>query len=246
MKENKYDDPEFFDAYARMDRSERGLEAAGEWPALRRLLPDLRGRVVLDLGCGYGWHCRYALESGATSVTGVDISERMIARAKELTKDSRIEYRICALEDFDSEGKSFDIVLSSLTLHYVESFFPMASKVFGCLRSGGTFVFSVEHPIFTSSGKQDWEYTSTGLRQHWPLDRYFDEGARSTDFLGSKVTKYHRTLSTYVTDILNCGFRMEALVEPVPTENALRENPDWIDELRRPMMLLLSAVKEAG
>ena len=82
MKENKYDDPEFFDAYARMDRSERGLEAAGEWPALRRLLPDLRGRVVLDLGCGYGWHCRYALESGATSVTGVDISERMIARAE--------------------------------------------------------------------------------------------------------------------------------------------------------------------
>ena len=62
MKENKYDDERFFELYSRMDRSRGGLDAAGEWHELRKLLPDFRGKRVLDLGCGYGWHCQYALE----------------------------------------------------------------------------------------------------------------------------------------------------------------------------------------
>ena len=57
MKENAYDNDSFFEKYSRMTRSEKGLEGAGEWPALKRLLPDFRGKRVLDMGCGYGWHC---------------------------------------------------------------------------------------------------------------------------------------------------------------------------------------------
>ena len=60
MKENKYDDSVFFEQYSHMPRSEQGLSAAGEWPALKALLPELAGKRVLDLGCGFGWHCRYA------------------------------------------------------------------------------------------------------------------------------------------------------------------------------------------
>mgnify|MGYP002317630958 CR=1 FL=1 len=73
MKENKYDDPIFFDKYSRMPRSKEGLDAAGEWHVLRRMLPPFEGKRVLDLGCGFGWHCRYAAEQGATSVVGVDL-----------------------------------------------------------------------------------------------------------------------------------------------------------------------------
>ena len=78
MKENRYDDPIFFEKYSHMPRSEHGLEAAGEWEALQTLLPDFAHKRVLDLGCGYGWHCAYALEHGAAAVTGVDISEKML------------------------------------------------------------------------------------------------------------------------------------------------------------------------
>ena len=75
MKENKYDDPVFFEKYSHMARSEQGLAGAGEWDTLKRMLPALKGRRVLDLGCGYGWHCIYAAEHGAQ----LHITERSMA-----------------------------------------------------------------------------------------------------------------------------------------------------------------------
>lgn len=54
MKENRYDDPVFFEKYSQIDRSRKGLEGAGEWRELKALLPDFAGKEVLDLGCGYG------------------------------------------------------------------------------------------------------------------------------------------------------------------------------------------------
>src|SRR5256885_16790693 len=129
MKQNKYDDPGFFAKYSQMPRSIGGLDAAGEWPALRALLPNLRGKNVLDLGCGFGWHCRYAREQQARWVVGVDISEKMIAQARESTNDPAIEYRRLAIEDIDFPIGTFDVVLSSLALHYVEHFDVVCRKV---------------------------------------------------------------------------------------------------------------------
>ena len=80
---NLYDNQDFFDAYAQMHRSQHGLEGAGEWHQLQPLFPELRGKTVLDLGCGYGWHCKYAAEQGAKSVLGIDQSEKMIAEAEK-------------------------------------------------------------------------------------------------------------------------------------------------------------------
>ena len=92
MKENKYDDPTFFDKYSRMPRSKEGLAAAGEWHVLRRMLPSFEGKRVLDLGCGFGWHCRYAADHGAAAVIGVDLSEKMLEKARADTFDGRIHY----------------------------------------------------------------------------------------------------------------------------------------------------------
>ena len=85
MKENKYDDEVFFEKYSQMDRSKEGLAGAGEWETLKELLPDFTGKRMLDLGCGYGWHCIYAMEHGAASAVGIDISRKMleVARGKD-------------------------------------------------------------------------------------------------------------------------------------------------------------------
>lgn len=244
MKENKYDDPAFFQAYRRFPRSVEGLSAAGEWPQLQRLLPPLAGKRVLDIGCGYGWHCRYAAEQGAASVLGVDISQKMLAEARSQTTSPAIQYQCLPIEDLAFPPDCFDLVLSSLAFHYTPAFSQACQAVAQCLAPGGDFIFSVEHPIFTASGPQAWAFDSQGQPAHWPVDRYFSQGHREAVFLGQPITKYHRTLEGYISPLLAAGFRLTALVEPQPSEALLQAHPDMRQELRRPMMLLIAAQKE--
>ncbi len=245
MRENKYDDPSFFKSYSQMARSTEGLEAAGEWPAFQKLLPGLKNKKVLDLGCGYGWHCRYMREEGASYVLGVDLSEKMLERARANTKGiSAIEYRQGAIEEMDFAPGSFAVVISSLALHYVENFGPVCHSIYNTLVPGGTFIFSVEHPIFTANARQDWYYSEEGTRLHWPVDHYLEEGRRETKFLGHQVVKYHRSVASYVNTVIDAGFRLRKLLEPGPLSEMLEAHPDWRDETRRPMFLLIAAVKQ--
>ena len=94
MTQNVYDDEKFFEAYGRLPRSIQGLDGAPEWPALRALLPPLDGRRVLDLGCGFGWFCRWAREHGAAHVLGVDVSERIRALVQDPETVSRNARRV--------------------------------------------------------------------------------------------------------------------------------------------------------
>lgn len=243
MKENKYDDPVFFEKYSQMSRSRQGLDGAGEWKTLQTLLPDFTGKRVLDLGCGYGWHCIYAMEHGAASATGIDISEKMLAVAREKTKFPQVSYACMPIEDIHFPADSFDVVISSLAFHYIRSFEEVAAKVNACLVRDGMFVFSVEHPVFTAYGSQDWFYDADGQILHFPVDRYFYEGERKAVFLGETVTKYHKTLTTYLNGLLTKGFELLHVVEPQPPEEML-SIPGMKDEMRRPMMLIISARKK--
>lgn len=242
MKENRYDNEEFFRKYSEMNRSILGLKGAGEWKALEKILPDFSGKTVLDLGCGYGWHCRYAAEHGASRVLGIDISRRMLETAKEKNSAGQIEYCQAAMEDLSFPDGSFDIVFSSLAFHYVKDFEPLAASISRWLTPGGSFVFSVEHPVFTAYGSQDWYYDENGNILHFPVDRYYYEGERQAIFLGERVTKYHRTLTTYLSALLDNGFELRRVVEPQPPEEMM-DIPGMQDEMRRPMMLLVGAVK---
>jgi ubiquinone/menaquinone biosynthesis C-methylase UbiE len=244
MKQNKYDDDVFFNKYSNMNRSKNGLEGAGEWHELKKMMPNFKDKRVLDLGCGFGWHCRYAVENGARSVIGIDISQKMLSEAKSKTKYGNIEYICMPIEDIDFPEESFDVVISSLALHYVKSFEDVLVRVYKCLSKGGDFVFSVEHPIFTAQGPQNWYYDGKGNILHWPVDHYFTEGIRNAKFLGEEVIKYHRTLTTYLNSLIKLGFEITGVVEPKPAENMLNTVPGMLDELRRPMMLLVSARKK--
>ena len=235
-----------FEKYSQMDRSRLGLAGAGEWESLEPLLPDFAGKRVLDLGCGYGWHCIYAGGTTArASVTGVDLSEKMLAVAREKTTAPQVTYIRGDMAETPFPPESFDVVLSSLAIHYLPSFTDFLERVRQCLSPGGDFVFSVEHPIFTAAGPQEWYYGPDGTPLHFPVDRYFEEGRRTARFLGEDVTKYHRTLTTYLDTLLRRGFRLLRVVEPQPSEELLRQVPDMKEELRRPMMLIVLAQKDA-
>ena len=242
MKENKYDNEVFFQKYSQMMRSQEGLKGAGEWSELQKILPDFAGKRVLDLGCGYGWHCKYAADQNADYVLGTDISKKMLQTAREINPASQIEYRCTAMEDLDFPEHTFDVVLSSLAFHYIKDFEPLVKNIFRWMKQGGTFVFSVEHPVFTSYGTQDWYYDENGKILHFPVDNYYYEGKREAVFLGEKVIKYHRTMTTYLNTLLRNGFEIRHIIEPQPPEEMM-ELEGMKDEMRRPMMLLVSAMR---
>jgi SAM-dependent methyltransferase len=243
MTQNVYDEPEFFEAYSQMDRSVHGPEVGMEWPRLRSLFPDFRGKRVLDLGCGFGGLCRYVSEQGAAHVVGIDSSERMLEDARARTSQENVTYQLASMTDFQFEAGSFDVALSTLALHYVERVEPLFHKVADVLVPGGSFVMSFEHPMFTARADQAW-CERDGERLHWPVDGYQDEGPRRTNFMGGDVLKHHRTVGTYVNALIDTGFRIQRVIEPGPTQGQLSERPEWADEARRPIFMLIGAVRE--
>jgi SAM-dependent methyltransferase len=242
MAQNIYDDDEFFAGYARLPRSVEGLDGAPEWPALRDLLPDLRGRKVLDLGCGYGWFCRWAREAGAAEVLGIDVSEKMLARARADTADPAITYQRADLEGIALPRAVFDLVYSSLVLHYIADLNPLMSLVFGSLVRGGSLVFSMEHPIYSAPAEPEWSPDAAG-HKIWPVDHYLDEGPRSTHWLAPGVIKHHRTIATMINLLLRTGFAIAHLEEWGPSEAQIAAHPSWADERHRPPFLIVAARK---
>lgn len=239
--QNVYDDPTFFEGYAELRRTESGLNAVLEQPALYRRLPPLRDLAVLDLGTGFGTFARFARAQGARRVVGVDVSSRMLAEARRLTSDDAIEYVEQPIERYVAAPHSFDLVVSSLALHYVAEYRAVVAAVRDALVPGGHFVFSVEHPMVTARAAQEWIRDTSGRKDVWPVDDYASEGARHTHWFRDDVIRYHRTVSTYVNTLLEHGFTLRALDEPVPSADAIASRPELESERRRPPFLLIAA-----
>jgi SAM-dependent methyltransferase len=240
MAQNIYDDPTFFEGYAKLPRSMGGLNAAPEWPALRALLPDMRDLAVLDLGCGYGWFCRWAREQGAARVLGLDVSEKMLKRAADETNDPTIAYRRADLDTVPLPTAAFDVAYSSLTLHYIEDLHGLIARVHEALLPEGIFVFSAEHPIYTAPSEPKWAVDAAGHKT-WPVDRYLDEGPRSTDWLAPGVVKQHRTIGTYLNTLIDAGFMITHVEEWAPTAAQIAQQPTWANERERPPFLIVAA-----
>ncbi|KAJ5692821.1 C6 transcription factor [Penicillium macrosclerotiorum] len=265
--QNIYDDPQFFSAYSTLPRSQHGFAAAPEWPTLQDMIlhPSagsdemrLQGSRVLDLGSGYGWFVRWARENKVEFVKGVDISAKMIERAKSLDeKENQVQTRenFCyELHDIGSiildsaaERESYDLVYSSLTFHYIEDLGRLFRQIHASLRKGngpgrGRLVFSVEHPIFSAPVNPEPDWTSVKGDTVWPLNSYSEEGWRVTSWLGTEgVKKYHRTTETYVSLLLENGFVLTGLKDWAPSREDVEKNPEWSIERHRPFFLLIAA-----
>ncbi|WP_414447417.1 class I SAM-dependent methyltransferase [Burkholderia sp. 22PA0099] len=244
MTQNIYDDPSFFANYAKLNRSQHGLDGAPEWPALRALLPELAGRRVADLGCGYGWFCRWAAEQGAASVLGIDVSERMLERATASTRGTSVAYRRGDLERLDLPAEAFDLVYSSLAFHYLENLAGLFAAIHRALVPGGRLVFSTEHPILTAPRHQGFRTDADGWR-FWPIDGYQNEGPRVTHWLAEGVVKQHRTLGTLLNQLIGAGFTLDHLDEWGPTPEQIAAQPALAEERERPMMVLIAATRQA-
>lgn len=242
MSQNIYDKKEFFDVYSELARSKKGLSGAPEWSSIVQILPKMENINVIDLGCGYGWFCRYAKENNVNNVVGLDLSERMLNKAREMTSDLSIIYQKEDLELLNLPAETSDLVYSSLTFHYIENLSRLLKTIYESLKCGGSLIFSSEHPIYSCTKHPHWLNDEDGQRL-WPVNSYQMEGKRVTNWLGEDVVKYHRTIGTYLNMLIKEGFVISHVEEWGPTSKQINENPSLDEEKERPMIFIVSAHK---
>jgi SAM-dependent methyltransferase len=242
--QNIYDDARFFAGYSQLERFGAGWQRAMEHHDLLGLIGDPTGMRVLDLGCGTGQLAQHLASLGAREVLAVDVSARMLELAQAEFAHPRVTYRRAAIESLEFAAARFDLVVSSLAVHYVADYRGLMLDVAVWLSPGGVLVYSTEHPIFTARlPEEGWLLDKHGQRTRWTIDRYADEDARAETWFVEGVRKYHRRLSTLVNGVLDAGLHLERILEPAPSDTWLATHPDSQDERRRPMFLLLKARK---
>ncbi len=232
--------PVALDAYDSMAEAyaaaieENPRSAYYERPALLSLLPDVAGRRVLDAGCGPGVMMEWLLAQGA-AVVGVDVSANMLKLAEQRVGEAAVLH-VADLEQpmpFLADS-SLDVILSSGTLGYIQDWQALFREFFRVLRPGGCVVLSVGHPCSEYTLNETDDYFSTELRE------YTWRG------LGAPIVVpcYRRPFSHMVDPMVRAGFSIERVVEPVPTEEFARVEPEEYAQLmRRPRVLCVRVRK---
>ncbi|MBR5896608.1 MAG: class I SAM-dependent methyltransferase, partial [Lachnospiraceae bacterium] len=191
-------------------------------------------------------HCKDYIRMGAEKVVGIDISEKMLEVAKAENSDPKITYLNLAMEDLDQINEEFDLVISSLALHYVEDFEGVLKNINNLLVKDGYFIFSQESPLSTCfSGGDRWTKDENGNKLHLNLTNYGREDEKSSEWFVNDVKRYHRMFSTIVNSLVDAGFSVERMIEPLPNEEILAKYPDYDDLFHKPDFLLVKAKKRA-
>lgn len=235
-----YDDATIFQTY--MERRERADTPNDtlELPVVEELLGDVAGQHVLDLGCGDGRFGLSLLKAQASSYTGIDGSENMVRMAQANLAGSAGTARRGRLEEISLSPGAFSRICARLVLHYLEDLTHTFQAVSKSLQNDGLFVFSVEHPVITSS---DIAARDSGLRQNWIVDDYFNTGPRVTSWMGGRVVKHHRTVEDYFAAVQAAGLVVEALREARPRREHFADEALFNRRKRIPLFLVVAARK---
>jgi SAM-dependent methyltransferase len=207
-----------------------------------RLCGDLRGKRVLDVGCGEGRYCRMLQEQGATTV-GLDPTEPLLARAKE--RDPGGTYVKGSGEQLPFEDDFFDVVAFYLTLIDIPDYRKAIQEAARVLKPGGQMVIGNLAPHATTS-PTGWVRDAQGNKLYFPIDNYCEEWGTEVAWAGIKVINYHRPLSDYMSAFLGGGLMLREYLEPVPTKEFVEKNPDFEYERRVPYVVAMLWEKPHG
>ena len=217
-------------------------------PVILEMLGRVVGRNILDAGCGEGFLSRLMAERGA-SVTAVDYSGKLLEIARERTADDlRIDYLHANLEHLDMlNDDTFDIVVSCIVVQSVPDYQAAIKEMYRVLQLGGTCILAMTHPCFSSDG--GWVRDAKGKKLYWKIDNYFYERGFETAWppgSDNNPINFHRTLTSYFRTIVDTGFVVKDLMEPYPSQEAIREHPNFIDDLRMSHFLVFKLKKQEG
>jgi 2-polyprenyl-3-methyl-5-hydroxy-6-metoxy-1,4-benzoquinol methylase len=183
-----------------------------------KLLGKIRGKKVLELGCG-GGQASIALAKEGATCTGIDISHKQIDAARKNAENEGVKVEFLELP-FSRIGelkpKKFDVVISIMALQYCIDLRALLKNVGNLLVKGGIFVFSIEHPFYLLMDPKDLRikesYFNSGLkmqREKWPDNtvHYF--------------AHYDRKISDIVNPIIDSGLKLETMVEPFDSQDKI-------------------------
>ncbi|HEY9844407.1 MAG TPA: class I SAM-dependent methyltransferase [Candidatus Obscuribacterales bacterium] len=236
-----YDNPEVFATYLERRNQPTSANDTLELPVIRELLPPLQGLDLLDLGCGDAALAPELLARGAAGYHGIDGSNNMIRLAQRRLESAAGPAR--ASQGFIEDPEiyppaAYDLVLSRLAFHYLESLPATFTQIHGTLRPQGWLVFSVEHPVITS---HQLSIKQGSNRQDWVVDRYFSTGRRQFKWMGGEVIKFHHTLEDYFQALKSSGFSIEDLRESRPRPELFTDRKLLERRSRVPLYLFFQA-----
>ena len=235
-----YDQENFFSNYMkRRDRKDSPNNAI-ESPIIYELLGDFQNKSILDLGCGDASFGKELLNQGAAFYTGVEGSQQMVECAELQLANENGTIHHETMESYTYPTEKFDIVTSRFAIHYVSDVRLLFQNVHKTLKDHGKFVFSVQHPLTTSSfiSKQTGD-----KRGNWIVDDYFLEGERKEPWIEQIVVKYHRTTEHYFKALTKSGFSVVDLREGTPKREHFTNDEEFERRLRIPVVLAFSCTK---
>lgn len=235
-----YNQTDFLGNYLKRRERQESPNNAIEKPIIYELLGDVKGKHILDLGCGDAAFGRELMAVGAASYEGVEGSEAMALLAKKSLKETSGTLFQGTMEEYSYPKERFDVVTSRFAIHYIEDVEKLFAKVHASLKEQGHFLFSVQHPLTTSSFASK---LSGERRENWLVDDYFIEGERKEPWIDKIVVKHHRTIETYFTALTKAGFKVTALREGEPNRQSFNSEEEYQRRRRIPVMLVLSCEK---
>ncbi|HEY3135755.1 MAG TPA: class I SAM-dependent methyltransferase [Blastocatellia bacterium] len=242
------------EAFDRFTTAEDSFAENVERPAVERLIGNLAGQRLLDLGCGSGTYSVVFVEHGA-QVVGLDLSQTMISLARERARARSVQadFRVAdIIEPLPFSQGEFDAVFTGTALHYVESLGPLMNEIQRVMKPGGRLVASVLHPMSTSrfplassdelEGPDPWEAWYFGPQLRCIETPWLGFGEVKKQ--GRQILCYHHTITEYFDAVSAAGLAIIELIEPAPPPEFAAKNASRYNEaMRVPVFLVFKAEK---
>lgn len=243
--QNVYDDSTFYNEYKDMRETHINANDLIEIPIIKSMLPDLKGKRILDLGCGNGTMSKYFVENGASYVLALDISKNMIEEAKEKNNDQKITYDVLGMEEISKIKDKFDMVFSSLAFHYIEDFDKLTKDINNLLNKDGILLFSQEHPTVLASKLELGMKNRVEInnKRYYLLSDYNDNGKRVILWNNTNVVKYHRNFEVTINTLINNNLNIVQIKESYASEEAIKLVDKYKYQIDRSYFLFIKAQK---
>lgn len=212
-------------------------------PAFLAMLPDVRGLLGLDIGCGEGHNTRLLVERGAR-MTGIDIADAFIRHAKEMeeSEPQGVSYQVASAVQLPFREDCFDFATGFMSFMDIPEIEWVLLETRRVLKPGGFVQFSITHPCYDTPYRRNLR-DEQGLTYAYEVGDYFlNLSGEITEWHFSaapaelvqglppfKVPRFTRTLSQWLNLVVDSGFVLERFQEPCPTDEAVRLHPNIQD-----------------